>query len=128
MNSVNLVGRLARDPDLRYTPNGTAVCSFVLAVRNPFRLDEDGNATADFINCVAWQKIAELFAEGHRKGDLVAVSGRIQTRNYENDEGRTVWVTEVNVSEIHFIKAKDDNGSRNKDRNGKRTGKRNKGR
>ena len=116
MNSVNLVGRLARDPELRYTSNGTAVCSFVLAVRNPFRVDEDGNPTADFINCVAWQKIAELFAEGHEKGDPVGVSGRIQTRTYENDEGRTVWVTEVNVESIHFIKPKDDSKDK---RNGK---------
>ena len=135
MNSVNLVGRLARDPDLRYTPNGTAVCSFVLAVRNPYRTDEDGNATADFINCVAWQKAAEMFAEGHRKGDPVAISGRLQTRSYENSEGQTVWVTEVNCENIHFIKPKDDsngngnrNGNRNQNRNGNRSGNRNNGR
>lgn len=131
MNSVNLVGRLARDPDLRYTPNGTAVCSFVLAVRNPFRLDNDGNPTADFINCVAWQKAAEMFAEGHRKGDPVAISGRLQTRSYENSDGQTIWVTEVNCENIHFIKPKDDsngNGNRNQNRNGNRSSNRNKGR
>jgi len=137
MNSVNLVGRLARDPDLRYTPNGTAVCSFVLAVRNPFRLDDDGNPTADFINCVVWQKPAEMFAEGHRKGDQVAVSGRLQTRSYENKDGETVWVTEVNVENLHFIKPKDEsngngngnrNGNRNQNRNGNRSGNRNNGR
>lgn len=130
MNSVNLVGRLARDPDLRYTPNGTAVCSFVLAVRNPYRTDEDGNATADFINCVAWQKAAEMFAEGHRKGDPVAISGRLQTRSYENNDGQTVWVTEVNVENLHFIKPKDDtngNGNRNQNRKGNRNSNRNKG-
>jgi len=127
MNSVNLVGRLARDPDLRYTSNGTPVCSFVLAVRNPFRLDDDGNSTADFINCVVWQKLAEMFAEGHQKGDLIAVSGRLQTRSYENNDGQTVWVTEVNVENLHFIKPKDDNGNgngnrnRNKNGNGKRS-------
>lgn len=126
MNSVNLVGRLARDPDLRYTPNGTAVCSFVLAVRNPFRLDDDGNPTADFINCVVWQKPAEMFADGHRKGDQVAVSGRLQTRSYEND-GQMVWVTEVNVENLHFIKPKEDTNA-NVSRNRNRSGKRNNGR
>lgn len=135
MNSVNLVGRLARDPELRYTPNGTAVCSFVLAVRNPFRLDDDGNPTADFINCVVWQKPAEMFAEGHQKGDQVAVSGRLQTRSYENNDGQMVWVTEVNVENLHFIKPKDEsngngnrNGNRNQNRNSKRSGNRNNGR
>jgi len=127
MNSVNLVGRLARDPDLRYTPNGTAVCSFVLAVRNPFRLDDDGNPTADFINCVVWQKPAEMFADGHRKGDQVAVSGRLQTRSYENDDGQMVWVTEVNVENLHFIKPKEDTNA-NVSRNRNRSGKRNNGR
>lgn len=120
MNSVNLVGRLARDPELRYTQSGTAVCSFVLAVRNPYKQDEDGNYGADFINCVAWQVPAELIAETHRKGDQLAISGRIQTRTYENNDGDTVWVTEVNAESVHFIKPKEDD---QEEQNGKRKGK-----
>lgn len=124
MNSVNLVGRLARDPELRYTQSGTAVCSFVLAVRNPYKQDEDGNYGADFINCVAWQVPAELIAETHRKGDQLAISGRIQTRTYENNDGDTVWVTEVNAESVHFIKPKeaDDQEEQNGRRKGKSTG------
>lgn len=125
MNSVNLVGRLARDPELRYTQSGTAVCSFVLAVRNPFKQDEDGNYGADFINCVAWQTPAEMIAESHRKGDQLAITGRIQTRSYENNDGETVWVTEVNAENVHFIKPKDDQDDRKGNRNGNKTGNRN---
>lgn len=120
MNNVNLIGRLARDPELRYTQSGTAVCSFVLAVRNPYKQDEDGNYGADFINCVAWQVPAELIAETHRKGDQLAISGRIQTRSYENNDGDTVWVTEVNAESVHFIKPKEDD---QEERNGRRKGK-----
>lgn len=130
MNSVNLIGRLARDPELRYTQSGTAVCSFVLAVRNPYKQDEDGNYGADFINCVAWQTPAEMIAESHQKGDLLAISGRIQTRSYENNDGEMVWVTEVNAENIHFIKPKEDDqddpkGNRNGSRKGSKTGTKN---
>lgn len=126
MNSVNLVGRLARDPELRYTKNGTAVCSFTLAVRNPFKQDEDGNYGADFINCVAWKNPAEMIAESHQKGDQLAITGRIQSRSYENDDGETVWVTEVNTENVHFIKPKaDDQEERKGNRNGNKTGNRN---
>lgn len=123
MNSVNLIGRLARDPELRYTQSGTAVCSFVLAVRNPYKQDEDGNYGADFINCVAWHVPAELIAETHRKGDQLAITGRIQTRSYENNDGDTVWVTEVNAESVHFIKPKEaaDDQEQNERRNGKST-------
>lgn len=123
MNSVNLVGRLARDPELRYTHSGTAVCSFVLAVRNPYKQDEDGNYGADFIKCVAWDVPAELIAETHRKGDQLAISGRIQTRSYENNDGDTVWVTEVNVENVHFIKPKEEEEDDQEERNGRRKGK-----
>lgn len=124
MNSVNLIGRLARDPELRYTQSGIAVCSFVLAVRNPYKQDEDGNYGADFINCVAWQVPAELIAESHRKGDQLAITGRIQTRSYENNDGDTVWVTEVNAESVHFIKPKDDQDDQKDKRNGNKTGNR----
>lgn len=122
MNSVNLVGRLARDPELRYTQSGIAVCSFVLAVRNPYKQDEDGNYQADFISCVAWHTPAVMIAESHRKGDQLAISGRIQTRSYENNDGDTVWVTEVNAESVHFIKPKEDADDQ-EERNGRRKGK-----
>lgn len=108
MNNVSLVGRFTRDPELRYTPNGVAVADFTLAVRNPYKDDGEG---ADFIRCVVWQKPAELIAESHRQGDLIAVSGRLETRSYENDEGMTVFVTEVKVENFTFVKPKNDEGN-----------------
>lgn len=123
MNNVNLVGRFTRDPELRYTPNGVAVADFTLAVRNPYKDDGEG---ADFIRCVVWQKPAELIAESHRQGDLIAVSGRLETRSYENNDGYTVYVTEVKVDNFDFIKPKEDDGednNRSNNRNRKGNGK-----
>lgn len=119
MNTVSLIGRFARDPELRYSQSGTAICNFVLAVRNPFSKENE----ADFIQCVAWGNAAELVAEKHEKGNMVGVDGRIATRSYENNEGNMVYVTEVNVNSIHLIQTKDyddnqkGNGSRNGNRN-----------
>lgn len=101
MNIVGLIGRFARDPELRYTDTGKAVCSFTLAVRNPFTPDN-----ADFISCVAWEARAELLAE-LKTGTQIGVAGRISTRNYENNEGKRVYVTEVNVSDITFVEKKE---------------------
>lgn len=121
MNNVNLIGRFAKDPDLRYSSSGTAICNFVLAVRNPYKDDGEG---ADFISCVAWQGVAELVAENHEKGNMIGVTGRLQTRSYEDNEGKMRYVTEVNVESIHFIqtitKEDEDNKSKStKNRNGK---------
>lgn len=102
MNIVGLIGRFVRDPELRYTETGKAVCSFTLAVRNPFDPDN-----ADFISCVAWEKRGELIAE-MKTGALIGVAGRINTRNYENNEGKRVYITEVNVSDITFIQPKEN--------------------
>lgn len=125
MNTVSLIGRFVKDPELRYTPSGTAVSNFTLAVRNPF--DKDGNA--DFIQCVTWGSGAELIAEKHQKGNMVGVDGRIQTRNYENSEGQIVYVTEVNVNSIHLIQSKDysDNKNDSDSGNNKGNGNANKG-
>lgn len=101
MNHSFLIGRLTKDPDLRYTPTGTAVTTFTLAVdRN------NDKKEADFINIVTWSKLAELVANYCAKGKLVAVSGRIQTRNYENSEGKKVYVTEVVANEVKFLEPK----------------------
>lgn len=105
LNRVVLVGRLTRDPELRYTPNGVAVANFTVAVNRPFR-NQQGEQEADFINCVTWRKQAENLANYMRKGSLIGVDGRIQTRSYENQEGRRVWVTEVLAENIQFLESK----------------------
>jgi single-strand DNA-binding protein len=99
MNVVALVGRLVKDPELRYTPNGVATTSFTLAVDDPFA---KGDKKADFINVVTWQKTAESAANYLRKGRLCGVEGRISTRNYEKD-GRKVYVTEIMASNVRFL-------------------------
>lgn len=98
MNVSVLVGRLTRDPDLRYTPNGIATTNFTLAVDNPFSKDKD----ADFIPIVVWRQQAEACASYLKKGSQCAVEGRISTRNYEKD-GKTVYVTEVIATNVKFL-------------------------
>lgn len=105
INRVVLVGRLARDPDLRYTPNGNAVVNFTLAVNRTFK-NSNGEQEADFINCQAWRTTAENVAQYLRKGSLAGIEGRIQTRSYENDEGRRVYVTEVVADSVQFLEPK----------------------
>ncbi|CAM3411720.1 single-stranded DNA-binding protein [Hydrogenibacillus schlegelii] len=102
LNRAVLVGRLTRDPELRYTANGTAVATFTLAVDRRFGRGQ-GEREADFIPIVTWQKLAETCAHYLRKGRLVAVEGRIQTRSYENNEGRRVYVTEVVADNVQFL-------------------------
>jgi single-strand DNA-binding protein len=100
MNVAALVGRLTRDPELRYTPNGTATCSFTLAVDNPFATKADQKA--DFIPIVTWKQTAEACAQYLKKGRLCSVDGRISTRNYEKD-GRKVYVTEIMAANVRFL-------------------------
>ena len=104
MNTVVLIGRTTRDIELRRTGNGTAVASFTLAVNRDFKTN-DGQE-ADFIQCVAWKKTAELLDQYVHKGDRIAVNGSIRTRNYEDSHGRTVYVTEVLVNHVEFIETK----------------------
>lgn len=104
MNSCVLIGRTTRDIELRRTGNGTAVASFTLAVNRDFKTN-DGQE-ADFIQCVAWKKTAELLDQYVHKGDRIAVNGFIRTRNYEDSHGRTVYVTEVLVNHVEFIETK----------------------
>ena len=104
INSTVLVGRLTRDPELKYTGNNIAVASFSLAVNRNFK-DANGERETDFINCVMWRKAAENFANFTRKGSLVGIEGRIQTRSYDNQQGQKVYVTEVlaeNFSLLEF--------------------------
>lgn len=104
LNRTILIGRLTRDPELRYTPNGTPNCTFTLAVDRPFT-NSQGEKETDFINIVTWRKAAETCANYLRKGRLTAVEGRIQTRNYENNEGRRVYVTEVVADNVRFLES-----------------------
>lgn len=101
MNHVVLIGRLTRDPELRYTPNGVAVTTFTLAVNRPFT-NQAGEQEADFIPVVAWQKLAENCANNLGKGRLVAVEGRLQIRSYEKD-GNKHRIAEVVASEVKFL-------------------------
>jgi single-strand DNA-binding protein len=104
LNRVILIGRLTRDPELRYTPAGVAVTQFTLAVDRPYS-KEQGNREADFINIVTWRQLAETCANYLRKGRLTAVEGRLQIRNYENNEGRKVYVTEVVADNVRFLES-----------------------
>ena len=102
MNKVILIGRLTADPNLRYTQNGTPVTTFTLAVDKPFA-DEDGKRGADFINIVAWRKLAEVVAQNITKGRLVAVEGRLQIRSYNDQNGIRRKVAEVIANEVKFL-------------------------
>lgn len=107
INNVVLVGRLTKDPDLRYTANGTGVATFTLAVNRNFT-NQSGNREADFINCVIWRKSAETLANYARKGTLLGVTGRIQTRNYDNQQGQRVYVTEVVAENFQLLEPRSE--------------------
>ena len=106
INNVVLVGRLTRDPELRYTPSNVAVATFSLAVNRNFK-NQAGDREADFINCMIWRKPAELLSEWCKKGNLVAITGRIQTRSYENQQGQRVYVTEVVAESFQLLEKRD---------------------
>lgn len=112
INNVVLVGRLTKDPDLRYTSSGTGVATFTLAVNRNFT-SADGTREADFINCVIWRKPAETLANYAKKGVLIGVTGRIQTRSYENQQGQKVYVTEVIADNFQLLESKKADSSQN---------------
>lgn len=111
INNVVLVGRLTRDPELRYTPSNVAVATFSLAVNRNFK-NQAGDYEADFISCIMWRQQAENFANWLKKGALVGITGRIQTRSYDNQQGQRVYVTKV-VAESFQILEKKDNAANN---------------
>ena len=104
INNVVLVGRLTKDAEFRYTPSNVAVATFTLAV-NRNRKNENGERDADFINCVIWRQAAENLANWAKKGSLICIVGSIQTRNYENQQGQRVYVTEVIASQFHMLES-----------------------
>jgi single-strand DNA-binding protein len=102
INRVVLVGRLTKDPELRYTPSGVAVATFTLAVNRQFT-NAQGERDADFINIVAWRQLAELCANYLKKGSQAGLEGRLQSRSYDNKEGKKVFVTEVVADNVQFL-------------------------
>ena len=102
LNSVTLVGRLTKDPELRYTQSNQAVATFSLAVNRRFK-NQNGEREVDFINCVIWRQQAENLANWGKKGNLIGITGSIQTRNYENQQGQRVYVTEVVADSFQLL-------------------------
>lgn len=109
MNKVVLVGRLARDPELRTTQSGTAVVSFTVACDRRFTRQGE-ERQADFINCVAWNKTAEFISRYFTKGMRIALDGRIQTRSYDDQNGNKRYITEVVAEDVEFAQSKTENG------------------
>jgi single-strand DNA-binding protein len=105
INQVTLVGRLTKDPELRYTPDGKAVSNITLAVNRNFR-NTTGDYEADFVQCTLWKRTAENTVQYCKKGSIIGITGRIQTRRYENQERKKVYVTEVVAEMVQFIGAK----------------------
>jgi len=105
LNQVTLVGRLTKDPELRYTPDGKAVSNITLAVKRSFR-NSNGEYVVDFVNCTLWNRIAENTTIYCQKGSIIGITGKIQTRTYENPEGKRNFVTEVIVENVSFMDRK----------------------
>ncbi|PLR94482.1 single-stranded DNA-binding protein [Bacillus sp. T33-2] len=105
INQVILVGRLTRDPDLKYTADGKAVANVTLAVNRQYR-NPSGEIDADFVHCTLWRKTAENTVNYCRKGSVIGVTGRIQTRHYDNPEGKRVYVTEVVAETVRFLSSR----------------------
>lgn len=111
MNKIMLIGRLTKNPELRYTQSGSAVASFTLAVNRRFS-NQNGEREADFINCVAWNKAAEFVANYFKKGQQMALEGRLQVRTYDGNDGQRHWVTEVVAEQIEFCGSKNESASK----------------
>lgn len=112
INRTVLVGRLTKDPELKYTQSGVAVCRFTLAVNRTFT-NQAGEREADFINCVTWRKTAENTANFLKKGSLAGIDGRIQTSNFEGKDGNRVFLTEVVADSVQFLEPKSTNNQQN---------------
>ena len=115
MNKVFLIGRLSRDPELRHTTSGMPVCQINVAISRP--VSQGSEPQTDFINVVVWDKTAENVGKYMTKGRLIAVEGRIQTRNYDNNEGKRTYVTEVIASNVEFLGSANDNNRTNTNSN-----------
>lgn len=114
MNNVSLIGRLTKDPELKTTQSGLSVCRFTVAVDRPYSKDQ-----TDFINCIAWRKTAEVISSYFSKGQRIALTGSIQTGSYTDKDGKTVYTTDINASNVEFCesKKKSDSNSSNSNNN-----------
>lgn len=112
LNNWTGTGRLTKQPELRYTQTGVAVLSYTLAVDRTFK-NANGEKETDFIMCVAFRKTAEIMAEHLNKGSLIGVTGRVQTRNYENNQGQRVYVTEIVTDNFVFLESKNQSNQNN---------------
>ena len=110
INNVTLVGRLTRDPELRYTPSNIAITTFNMAVNRNFK-NQAGDREADFINCMIWRQQAENLANWAKKGALIGITGRIQTRSYDNQQGQRVYVTEVVADTFQLLEKRDNSAN-----------------
>ncbi|RUL56482.1 single-stranded DNA-binding protein [Lysinibacillus antri] len=111
INRVVLVGRLTKDPELRYTPSGVPMTRFTVAVNRPFK--NEGQNEADFIGCIAWRKQAENLANFQKKGNLIGVEGRIQTGSFEGQDGKRIFTTDVIADSIQFLEPRNNADSSN---------------
>ena len=102
MNNFNCIGRIVKDLEVKTSQGGTAVLNNTVAINRPFKNKQTGEREADFINFVAFGKTAEIIAQYHQKGSLIGLSGRMQSRSYENSNSQKVFVTELVVNEMHF--------------------------
>ena len=128
LNTITIMGRMVRDPEIRQTGNGTSVCNFTLAVDRDYT-DQNGDRETDFIDCVVWAHSADFVAKYFSKGDLMAVNGRLQIRNWEDDDGNRRRAAEIKVDNVYFGGSRSDkseersserNSNRNSNRNGRR--------
>ena len=102
MNNFNCIGRITRDLEVKTSQSGTTVLNNSVAINRPFKNKQTGEREADFINFVAFGKTAEIIAQYHQKGSLIGLTGRMQSRSYENSNSQKVFVTELVVNEMHF--------------------------
>ncbi|HGI4338942.1 TPA: single-stranded DNA-binding protein [Streptococcus agalactiae] len=116
INNIVLVGRMTKDAELRYTPSNQAIATFSLAVNRNFK-NQSGEREADFINCVIWRQQAENLANWAKKGALVGITGRIQTRNYENQQGQRIYVTEVVAENFQLLESRNSQQQTNQSGN-----------
>lgn len=110
MNKIILVGRLTRDPELRSTSTGISTANFTVAVNRNFK-NKDGQYDADFISCVAFRNTADFISKYFKKGNMICLDGRVQTRSYDAQDGTKRYVTEVVVENVEFVGGKNENSS-----------------
>ena len=112
MNKWIGIGRLTKEPEIKNTSNQIPVCTFTLAIDRKFK-DKDGNKQTDFINCVAWRQTATFISSYFHKGNRIAVVGSVQTRSFDGDDGKKVYITEILVDEAEFVESNSNSNNSN---------------